>query len=54
MGEVVRDSIELLSQYDSDWLTCKPSPAIRDKKPSSIDMSGYTELIDMEVNDNGK
>ena len=54
MGEVVRDSIELLSQYDSDWLTSKPRPAIKDKKTSSIDMSDYKELVDMEVNDNGK
>ena len=54
MGEVVRDSIELLSQYDSDWLTSKPRPIIKDKKKLSIDMSDYTELVDMEVNDNGK
>lgn len=54
MGEVVRDSIELLSQYDSDWLTSKSTPAVKDKKTSSIDMSDYKELVDMEVNDNGK
>ena len=54
MGEVVRDSIELLSQYDSDWLTSKPRPIIKDKKKLSIDMSDYKELVDMEVNENGK
>ena len=55
MGEVVRDSIELLSQYDTDWLTSKPKVTMKDTKEKvSIDFSEYTDHVGMEVNDNGK
>lgn len=49
MGEVVRNSIELLSQHDTDWLTSKPKNIIADKKEKcSIDMTGYDDHIDLE------
>jgi len=49
MGEVIRNSIDHLSQYDTDWLTSKPRNIVADQKENSlIDMHDYNDRIDLE------
>lgn len=50
MGEVVRYSIKILTQYDIDRLTSKPKNIIHDgKENSSINPNGYDDRTDLEA-----
>jgi len=48
MGEVVRHSIELLSQHDTDWVTSNPKNISDAKIKCLIDMTDFDDHIDLE------